>query len=250
MLQLIYAGLLVHYFIEKKLISEFTIRAIGRNREPLEAVLALAGVIFQTQKNMPCHSDQAFVPFPLISSLGATPASILRMGGCCSGITRLTIVSLDALGFKAGSITVCPASGEARHCLLEVSLPKHNLLIDPTYGFYYVNELGRAIELSDLQSGTRPAFVSLPGSNKNGYPSGSYYDFDYCKTKTANWTHSRVRQAVYRVLFFMTGGAIDRLKQPPVLEWPQIVLATSITVLLLSMNLALLLFEWDVFVHL
>jgi hypothetical protein len=234
-------GLLVHYWIEKKLIRDFAICAVGRNKKPLEVVLALAGEIFHTYKA--CHSNPSFIPLPIFSELGATPSSILRKGGCCSDLTRLTIVSLDALGFKAGSVTVCSASGEARHCLLEVSLQNHKVLVDPTYGFYYFNGLGGGIELSDLQGGTLPSFASLPDSNKLSYPSGIYYEFDYRQSKTANWTKSRVRKAVYRVLFFVTKGAIDRIKQPPVLEWPQIVLAASIIVLLLCINLALLLFE-------
>jgi hypothetical protein len=240
MLQLVCLGFLVHYLREKRLIRDFAIRAVGRNKDPIEVVLTLGGEIFHTYKA--CHSNPSFIPLPIFCELGATPGSILRKGGCCSDLTRLTIVSLDTLGFKAGSITVCTASGEARHCLLEVSVPKQNVLIDPTYGFYYANGLGEGIELSDLQSGMRPSFVSLPNSNKLSYPPGIYYEFDYCKTKTANWTKSRVRKTVYRVLFFVTQGAIDRVKQPPVLEWPQIVLATSITAGLFCVNLALLLF--------
>ena len=135
-----------------------------------------------------------------------------------------------------------PPSGEARHCLVEVFLQKHNVLLDPTYGVYYVDEQGGVLGLSDIQSGTRPSFVSLPNSNKRGYPTGSYYEFDYCQSKTANWTQTRVRKAVYRVLVFVTKGTIDRAKQPAVLEWPQLVLAISLTVFLLTMNLARLFF--------
>ena len=240
LLLVVSVGLLIHYWMEKKIIRDFAIRAVGGNNEPLKVALALAGEIFRIKKAW--RSDQAFIPLTIFSALGKSPASILRMGGCCSDITRLTIVSLNALGFKAGSITVCTPLGEARHCLVEVSLGKHNVLLDATYGVYYVDELGRGLGLSHIQSGARPSFASLPHSNKRGYPSGSYYEFDYRQSKTANWTQSRVRKAVYRVLVFVTKGTIDRVKQPAALEWPQLVLATSLAVFLVSMNLAGLLF--------
>ncbi len=232
-------GLLVHYWIEKKLVRDFAIRAAGMSTEPMETVLSMAGEVFRTNKSW--HRAQPFIPLPIFSALGTTPGAILRTGGCCSDLTRLTIVSLDALGFTAGSITLCPASGEARHCLVEVSLPQRNLLIDPTYGFYYVDELEKWLDLSHLRSGTSPSFASLPHSTRRSYPSGSYYDFDYRQSKTANWTQSRVRKAVYRFLVFATKGTIDRVKQPAVLEWPQLVLATSLVFLFLFMNLARLL---------
>ena len=43
---------------------------------------------------------------------------------------------------------------------------------------------------------------------------------------------------MYRVLVFVTERTIDRVKQPALLEWPQVVLSTSVIVLLVFMNLA------------
>ena len=106
LLLVVSVGLLIHYWMEKKIIRDFAIRAVGGNNEPLKVALALAGEIFRTQKAS--RSNQDFIPLAIFSALGKSPASILRMGGCCSDITRLTIVSLNALGFKAGSITLCP----------------------------------------------------------------------------------------------------------------------------------------------
>jgi hypothetical protein len=239
-------GLLVHCWTEKKMIRDFAISAIGTCNEPLEVVLALGGTIYRFrksfQKSKSSGIDHDLIPFPFFSALGATPGSILGKGGCCAGMTRLTIVSLDALGFKSGSITVSTPSGAYHHCLVEVSMSGHNLIIDPTYGLYYIDRLGQPIGLSDLQLGAAPSFASLPRSKRTSYPPGRYYKFDYRKTKTANWSRSCCLNSIHSVLNFVTNGAIDRFKQPVVLEWPQIVLATSITVLLLFMNLAMLVF--------
>jgi hypothetical protein len=232
--------LFVDYWSEKKAVKQFAVRAVGNNKQSLLAVLLVAGEIFKSIKAIPCNDDPHFISLPGLSSLGATPGSVLQRGGCCSGLARLNIVSLDALGYKAAQITVCHDSGEAQHCLLEVSLPSANVLIDPTYGIYYVDELGREIGLSDLHAGVRPSFASLPHSNAHGYPSGRYYDFDYRKTKTANWTKSWTRKALYRALFLLTKGAVDSLKQPVALEWPQAILACSMALTLIILNMAIL----------
>jgi len=58
-----------------------------------------------------------------------------------------------------------------------------------------------------------------------GYPGGRYFAFDYRLTCTANWTMSPVRRVAYAVLNPLTSGRIDYLRLPPLLEWPEVLLA-------------------------
>ncbi|MBL8039517.1 MAG: hypothetical protein JNN16_18655 [Nitrospira sp.] len=236
---LVSLGLLAHSYLERECIKDFAKKAVRKHKDPLARVLALAGFIYYNLSGK-ARTDPYFIPIPLFNNLGGTPGSILKKGGCCSGLTRLTIVALKTLGIDAGSITLCLPSGQAQHCLLEVTLPTQNVLIDPTYGLYFVDELGRGMGLTKLQSGARPSFARLPYSIQTSYPENKYYEFDYRKTKTANWTKSRLRRILYRILVCATNGTIDQIKQPAFLEWPQFVLAAFGVAVCILLNSALI----------
>ena len=204
-------------------------------------MLALSGAIHRIKKAGPSvRDDPHFIPVPPFSALGASPATTLRNGGCCSGLTRLNIVCLHSLAYKAWQITLYHSTGTARHCLLEVSFAGRNMLVDPTYGFYYVDEFGRGLGLSELRAGQCPSFASLPGSKDTSYPQNEYYQFDYTNTKTANWTINCIRKALYGILACITRGRIDTLRQPPYLEWPQLILISAISGVTLILDVILL----------
>ncbi len=231
--------LLFHFWKEKNIIRAFARSLIRDLKDPTQQVLALCGGIYEFGANLPpnCHGDPHFIPLGGLSALGATPATVLSKGGCCSGLTRLALVSLHSLGYAAWQITLYHSSGKAQHCLLEVSVgnPQH-MLIDPTYGFYYLNDGGVPLNFSSLREGQRPSFACLPGSTQNKYPQNDYYNFDYKNTKTANWTMSRLRKASYLLLYCVTMGGVDHVKQPSILEWPQLILVCCLCGILLLIN--------------
>ena len=232
--------LFAHYCLERKAINSFARKSIEGARDPTEEVLALSGIVYSMMNAYPHHQeDPHFVPLRWFFALGASPGAVLQKGGSCSGRTRLNIVCLHCLGYKAWQITL--DSGTGQHCLLEVSIAGRKFLIDPTYGFYYVDELGSPLGLSSLRAGQCPSFLSLPQSMAHGYPQHIYYNFDYRNAKTVNWVMSQTRRALYCALFSITLGRIDTLRQPPVLEWPQLILLSAIATVLLILNVTLLL---------
>lgn len=166
------------------------------------------------------RKDASFCP-PLFGPLGATPSAVLRFGDCCSGRARLLVLSLHELGIRAYQITLYHRAGHALHCLVEACLPDQRLIVDPTYGVHYAGPNGEPINLRDLRRGIAPKYVPLLDDRVCGYPSNDYYDFDFPASKTANWTKSRVRHITYALLHKLTGGGIDHLQVPAVLEWPQ-----------------------------
>jgi len=44
--------------------------------------------------------DPAFLA-PILALLGGSPTTILKKGGCCFGVNRLFIPSLDTIGIRA-----------------------------------------------------------------------------------------------------------------------------------------------------
>ena len=95
---------------------------------------------------------------------------------------------------------------------------------------------GLLLNFTSLREGQRPSFACLPGSTQNKYPQNDYYNFDYKNTKTANWTMSRLRKATYLVLHCVTMGGIDHVKQPSILEWPQLILVCNLGGIWLLIN--------------
>jgi hypothetical protein len=230
-------GLIAHYVVQLLAIRRFAKTVAEARSNPFEVSLELAGIIFSTIPRRP-KGDPVFIGIPFLSFLGASPGAILKNGGCCSGLTRLYIVCSNALAIPAAQITLCNRSGLNQHCLAEVSLAEHNLLVDPTYGIYYVDSKGKPLSMLDLRDGAIPQFRSLPHSPQVAYPNNTYYDWEYMATKTANWSLSWAHRKAHILLSAVTGGKIDQIKQPVVLEWPQLILACAAALLLTALNLA------------
>lgn len=182
-----------------------------------ELLLAVARRCYQIPV---VRKDASFCP-SLFGPLGATPSAVLRFGDCCSGRARLLILALHELGIRAYQITLYHRAGHAQHCLVEACLHGRRLIVDPFYGVYYEGPNGDPISLTELQKGTPPKYVPLLDDRVCGYPADDYYDFDFRLSKTANWTKSRLRNFAYALLHKLTGGGIDHLEVPAVLEWPQ-----------------------------
>lgn len=227
LLGLAITGLLLHWRRERRVIRQFALGATRGERNPGRAALALAAVIHQ---RIPRGKDHAFLGLEFPALLGATPGDVLRRGGCCSGLSRLYVIALRTLGIKAAQITLYHQSGVARHALVEVRLGTDRWIIDPTYGFHYVDGGGRPLGLAALRAGKTPHFRPLIENGSDEYPRNHYYAFDYPRSKTANWTMTLGRRLTYPPLRVLTAGWIDTVRQPGFLEWPQLVVAAAIAV--------------------
>lgn len=231
LLVLLAAALLVTYYTRRKRIAAFA-RSVTRGSGSTEdAVFALARTLYVTIQRRP---DPKFPSF--LAPLGASPVAVLRRGGCCAGIHRLFITALDTLGVPASQVTVYRPGPDAAHCLAQVQLGNERLMIDVDYGISYRRPDGQAVSMAELRAGMAPVLqtfmpdasaLRVQGNSRNppGYPGGEYFAFDYRLTRTANWTMSRVRRLSYAVLHALTDGRIDDLQLPPLLEWPEILLA-------------------------
>lgn len=229
--------LLCVYHLRKLRIAEFARRATLGSRSQHDAAFALGCAMFGGVKRR--GRDPAFLT-PLLAPLGATPTTILARGGCCSGMHRLYITSLDCIGIRAAQITVYRrADPAAAHCLAQVNADGGNILIDVDYGVWLRHPDGGPIDLFGLRSGLTPVIerfvldreASYAGSVRTrsaGYPDREYYRFDYSLTRTANWAESPVRRVLYAVLYPLTRGRVDCLLLPPILEWPEVLLAAGL----------------------
>ena len=160
--------------------------------------------------------------------------------GVAPACPRLYITGLATLGIKAAQLVLYHAAGQARHALVEVSLGKERVVVDPTYGFYYEDGRGGHIGLDALRRGVKPRYRRLPHSANESYPANDYYNFDFSCTRTTNWTKTWIRRCVYRILKVLTAGRIDTLRQPVWMEWPQIMVATAVTMGVLMIEVAAL----------
>jgi len=238
--------LLMHYRWEKRVLNAFVRSNAPLSESSLNTALDLAGRIYvQVSRG----SEPPFIPIAALDIVGATPVSILRRGGCCSGFARLYITGLGTLGIKAAQVTLYHATEKYQHALAEVSLGKQGVIVDPTYGFHYVDSDGRLIGLDELRQGVEPKYRRLPRSERRrptsgrpneSYPTNDYYNFDFSRTKTANWTKTFIRRSVYKMLRVLTAGRVDTLRQPLWMEWPQIVVAVAIVTGMLMLDLAIL----------
>jgi hypothetical protein len=226
-------GLLFHWLRERRLIHQFALGATRGEQNPGRAALALAAVIHQ---RIPRGKDHAFLGLEFPALLGATPGDVLRRGGCCSGLSRLYVIALRTLGIKAAQVTLYHESGVARHALVEVRIGTDDWIIDPTYGFHYVDAAGRPLGLAALRAGTPPHFRPLADIGSDGYPRNNYYAFDYPRSKTANWTMTLWRRLTYPPLRLLTYGSIDTFRQPGFLEWPQLLVASGVAAALICIT--------------
>lgn len=228
--------LLCVYHLRRQRITAFARRATQGSTSQREAAFALGRVIFGEVKR--ASGDP--VLFRLLPTLGASPWTVLRKGGCCSGVHRLFITCLDSIGIPAASITVLRRAAPAlAHCLVQVTADGVNILIDADYGVWFRRPDGRPIDLLALRAGLPPIiepFVldrrswSVDGkrSRAAGYPDREYYRFDYELTRNINWAETSIRRALYPLLYRLTAGRVDCLLLPAILEWPEVLLAAGL----------------------
>ena len=184
--------------------------------EKRAAALWLAAACY----SLPGDTDPVFFS-TLFASLGSSPAAVIERGGCCTGRSRLLILALAELKISAFQITLYHRAGHAQHCLVQASIDGEPLVLDPSYGISYSSPEGAPVGLRELQKGIPPRHELLPGVASGGYPVNCYYEFDYTRSRTANWTCSQVRRFTYRALQLLGAHWIDSFAVPPSLEWPQ-----------------------------
>jgi hypothetical protein len=232
------AILVIAYRLRRARVRQFALAATQGARSQRDAVFELGRALFREVKR---HNRDPVFLTRLLTPLGPSPIAVLKRGGCCSGIHRLFIASLDAIDIRAAQITVYASPGPvARHCLVQVNLSPAPLIIDVDYGVWYRHPDGRSVGIRDLRSGVIPViepFVLDPQALRRepgrvsippGYPSGSYYVFDFPSTRTANWTKSRTRRATYGLLQHVTQGRVDSFLLPPICEWPEVLVAAAL----------------------
>jgi hypothetical protein len=222
---------LLSYWYQRRALAAFVRQVIaGPVRQEIEAVFQIANYIFSNISRGP---DPCLFPRAL-RSLGASPMAILRRGGCCSGLHRLYIASLDTIGIRSAQITLYTLGGSARHCVSQVMTAAGPHIIDVQYGVHYRSPEGGALGLAELARGVLPQIQGYPcgcgqhASRVAGYPPGDYHAYDFTQTRSANWTRSWRRRVLYKLLRLLTVGRIDHALFPPILEWPQILFALAV----------------------
>jgi hypothetical protein len=183
--------LLTHCQLQRRTFQQIISGRFGQASDPLTTARRFAGWI---HAHVPRRQDDPLFISPVFHLFGATPIAVLHAGGCCSGLSRLCILGLDALGIRAAQITLYHVSGCAQHCAVEAMLGGDRMIVDPTYGLYYTDGDGEPLGLERLQAGCLPKLQTLPLSAADAYPPYPYYDFNYETTKTANWTRSAPRR--------------------------------------------------------
>ena len=206
---------------ERRRVRDYLVSLGPWDEDPMAWALTLAASLGRRHT----AGDDPVYLSPLFRALGGTASDLIARGGCCSGLSRLHMVALEARGIRANQIPVQPREGYAQHCLVEVHLPRGPACIDPLYGLHYTDAAGRPLGLEDLQSGVPVHCRPIPGARRSGYPANDYYAFDYRLTRTANWTRSWPRRAAYAALRAFWGERVNRMRVPQLLEWPQALLA-------------------------
>lgn len=241
----VFALALLWMYRQRRLyIARFARGAIRGCHSDLDAAFALGRAIFSSVKRGP---DPVFLT-RILAPLGASPTSVLEEGGCCSGIHRLFITCLDAIGIRAAQVTLYRAGPEAAHCLAQVETATGRFIIDVDYGIWLKHPSGGPIGLAELRAGVSPiierfvldsqahAVGGAEPPRSAGYPNHKYYHFDFILTRTANWTKSPIRRSLYGALHRLTKGRVDCLLLPPILEWPEVLLAIAFTTVELAMT--------------
>ena len=224
-------ALLWQFMLERSRVRTFALEATRGTRNAAGAARELARVIHASIVRR--DDDPPFL-HPALAVIGASPSAVLRHGACCSGIARLYILALDALGISATQVALYHASGKAQHCLVEVIIDGDRQLIDPTYGVAFESGDSQPLGLTDVQAGREPRLVSIRDGGAGGYPPNEYYRFDYTQTKTANWTRTWQRRSVYAVLRRLVD--VDRLPMPVALEWPHVIVGGLLIFGTIGMN--------------
>jgi hypothetical protein len=230
-------ALLICYRRRRAVIAQFARQATQGTDCQRDAVFALGLSVFRMVERT--AKDPFFVS-RLFSPLGASPAAVLEKGGCCSGINRLFITSLDTLGIRSSQVTVFRRVAPAfAHCLAQVDVGAERVLVDVDYGVWLRHPDGSSLDVLTLRRGVVPTiepfvadavarYRNSERSRAAGYPDREYYRFDYELTRSANWAESGVRRVVYAVLRPLTHGRIDLLFLPPILEWPEVLLSIGV----------------------
>lgn len=221
-------ALLASFVLERRRLRRWILKEVDQCLNDHDQALHAAALLCASIRR---RSDPHFLA-KLLSPLGASPLTVLEFGGCCSGIHRLFIASLQTIGITAAQITLYHRHGHAQHCLVEVRIGDSPIIVDVDYGVFYTHKRRMTLSLEDLQGGITPEHVLIPKAGRAGYPVNDYYDFDYRLTKTANWTKSAARRLAYRLFHWATDGAVDRWRLHPLLEWPQVLLSLSLAPLI------------------
>jgi hypothetical protein len=230
---LLFCGALYSFVRDRQEIRKKSFDMVHGLENDFEKARFLAGWIFEEIHGLP--SDTLLFNIPVLRYLGARPIEVLRRGGCCGGKSRLLICMLRSIGIQSAQVTLYHVKGNAQHALVEARLSTYSVLLDPSYGFYFTSKDGEPVGFESVLAGTQPNFAPLSRSDVRAYPEDDYYNFDYRKTKTANWTMGPIRKTVYKLLWIFTLGKIDRIFQPWWFEHPQLIICLGLLCAILGL---------------
>lgn len=229
---LLMAGVsIIGYLHQRRRLAAIVRRIVANERDGVSAVFAVGRFVFS---NVLRTHDPVFL-LSALRPIGASPLAVLRRGGCCSGIHRLFIACLETIGIQAAQVTLYHPSGAALHCTTQVRAEGQVFLVDVDYGVVFKHPAHGALGVAQLREGVQPVIqvfangLTAPttlsrGGRTPGYR-GGYHIFNFKETRTANWTKSWIRRKAHWLLNMATNGRINYMLLPPLLEWPQIILA-------------------------
>lgn len=151
---------------DRKELQRFVASCVRGGETGRVAVFRLASQIY----DLPHTEDDPIWASRVFAAFGASPGAILKVGACCSGKTRLLILSLAELSIPAYQITLYHKEGHAQHCLAEVCVDRERFLVDPLYGISLTDGEGRGVSLQDLRCGIQPDQLPFTLRTDWGYP--------------------------------------------------------------------------------
>ena len=91
------AVLVIAYRLRRVRIRQFAHAVTQGAGSQRDAVFALGRTLFLEKAR--CENPRPFLT-KFLAPLGPSPIAVLKQGGCCSGVTRLFIASLDTIDIR------------------------------------------------------------------------------------------------------------------------------------------------------
>jgi len=165
----------------------------------------------------------------------ATPWQVAQFGGDCADRALLLKALLDRAGLPTTRVMLFdPQTGAPVHTVVEARLPaERRMVLDPVFGLSFPRpQPHRYYGLAELRADpdvarrrVRAVQDCLPRTASiQAYP---WAHGDYRHASTFNWEKNALTRLAWRWGHAWLGEEVYSLPRPPVLEWPQLLLAYS-----------------------